>query len=274
MGWNLVNRLENQAHEIIVLDNLLNGGNRPLNANVDYVNKCCSQIGSLDNFCADVVIHLGEYSRVQQSWEEPLKAMTNITSTLPYVLDYCRRHKSKLVYAGSSTKFSISPSPYRLGKSINTSLVKEYCEMFGLNYAITYFYNVYGDMECADGYYSTVVAKFLAAKDKGEKVEIIGSGNQRRNFTHIYDIVRGIEIVTLAGKGDGYMLGCHTPYSINELAAMIGVKYKHVPDVAGNRQSAPIETGKAAMLGWKASLKLEEYIHSKVVLPQILGVRK
>lgn len=260
IGHALVKSLVASDVDVAVIDNEITGYHRPYVYGVRYVKECVSRIDLLDDFAPDYVIHLGEYSRVQQSYDNPLYALTNIYSTLPFVLEFCRHHNSKLVYAGSSTKFGNAESPYSLAKAANTRLVKAYCEMYRMPYAITYFYNAYGDGECESGYYATAVAKFKKAKADDKTVEIYGTGTQLRNFTHIDDIVSGIELVMLKGKGDDFGIGADKSYSVLQLAEMIGCDYKIVANQAGNRTSAKLNTYKTKQLGWKPKHDLGEYI--------------
>ena len=260
VGHSLVESLVTTSLDsLVVLDNDSTGMQRPKLSGVTYIDDCVSQINLCD-YRADVVVHLGEYSRVQQSYDMPLKALTNITSTLPFVLEYCRQHGSKLIYAGSSTKYGNADSPYSIAKALNTEMVQRYCAMFNMPYAITYFYNAYGNGECSTGVYSTVVAKFLKAYKDGASVDIYGTGKQQRNFTHIDDIVSGICSVMQNGSGDGYGIGSDESFSVIELADMIGLDYKLIPDVAGNRTQATLNTEKTKQLGWKPVNYLPEYI--------------
>ena len=265
IGWNLVNKLADEGHLVKVIDNLMSGFERPMREGVTYRITCCSNIDVLCDFNPDYVIHLGEYSRVQQSFDEPLNAMENITSTLPYVLDYCRQNKAKLLYAGSSTKYGKARSPYSICKETNTILVDKFCQLYDMDYAITYFYNAYGINECFEGVYSTAVAKFLHAKKLGLPVKIYGDGLQRRNFTDVRDIVSGILRVADSGYGDGYGIGSDEDYSVLELVNMIGNNHTLIPDVAGNRTQAALCTDKTKALGWVARNKLQEYIKECVI---------
>ena len=97
-----------------------------------------------------LVYHLGEYSRVEKSFEDPIGLVwdLNIAGTFS-VLEFCKKINAKIVYSGSSTKFATdgnggNMSPYAWSKSANTQLVKNFSDWYGLKYAITYFYNVYG----------------------------------------------------------------------------------------------------------------------------------
>ena len=75
----------------------------------------------------------------------------------------------------------------------NTEFLINFAKYYKIKYAITYFYNVYGDREIEDCKYATVIAKFLKLKSKKTKyLEITRPGTQRRNFTHVKDIISGL----------------------------------------------------------------------------------
>ena len=134
-----------------------------------------------------------------------------------------------------------------------------------MNYAITYFYNVYGESEISTGKYATVIAKFLRLKkNKTEYVQIVSPGTQKRNFTHVNDIVSGLELVALKGFGDGYGIGSSESFSIIQLAKLLGLKYKLTPPKKGNRMSAELKISKTKKLGWRCKYNLKDYINKKI----------
>ena len=189
--------------------------------------------------------------------------MDNTIKTLPSVLKYCRDHKAKLIYSGSSTKFGDADSVYSLAKKANTEMVSFYCKSFDVDHAITYFYNVYGPGETAQGKYSTVVAKFLDLKKQGKKAHIHSPGTQTRIFTHIDDIISGLITVAEKGYGDNFGIGNDLDeYSIVELAKLIAVDYEVVDAVPGNRFFSGLKTEKTINLGWKSTHSLKDYLQS------------
>src|SRR5690606_12823791 len=120
-------------------------------------------------------------------------------------------------YAGSSTKFADNgegrdQSPYAWSKATNTELVNNYARWFGLNYAITYFYNVYGEREMS-GPYGTLIRIFTEQYRHGQPLSIVAPGTQTRNFTYVGDIVEGLVLVAQHGVGDGYAIGAAESYS-------------------------------------------------------------
>ena len=262
IGHNLA-KLLSKDHDVHIIDNEIAPPVAEKIKNASYYKICVSKLSTLD-IKADVIYHLGEYSRVERSYDNPLKAMTNIISTIPHVLDYCMRNNAKLIYSASSTKFGNSKSPYSVSKSLNCELINWYCKSFSIDYAICYFYNAYGDDERHSGEFCTVVSKFINSKLLDKSVIVTGDGSQLRNFTHVSDICRGLKIVLKDGHGDGYCIGSDKSYSINDLVNLIGVKYTYTDKGKGNRDHATINTDKMNSLGWKPECDLEKYIKERL----------
>jgi UDP-glucose 4-epimerase len=265
IGSNLCERLVRDGHIVVSLDNYSTGKKENHVNGATYIYGECADILNIDPIeNVDIIFHLGEYSRVEQSLNEQHKAISNIYSTIPFVLEYCRRKNAKLIYSGSSTKFSDASSPYIVAKKLNTELVKHYCESNNINYVITYFYNVYGKNEISEGLYSTVIAKFLNKKRSGEKVYITSPGTQRRNFTHINDIIDALIIIANNGYGDNYGIGSDESFSIIELAGIIGIQYELKPNSTANRINSELMCDNTKILGWYAKESLIKYIEDHI----------
>lgn len=264
IGSHLCERLVALGHRVISLDNYFTGSRENQVPGVEYREGHTKDIEELVPETPDLVYHLGEYSRVEKSLEEPdIVWDLNIAGTHG-VLEYWRKRKVKLVYAGSSTKFADGglgrdQSPYAWTKAANTELVKNYGDWFGLPYAITYFYNVYGPGERA-GSYGTVIEIFRQKMKQGEALLVTAPGTQRRIFTHIDDIVDGLLLIGEKGQGDEFGLGADEDFSILEVAELFGGEIQMQPERAGNRMTAKLDATKSQALGWKASRKLPEYI--------------
>ncbi len=212
------------------------------------------------------VFHLGEYSRVEISIAEPALVWDlNVAGTFG-VVEFWRKRRPKLIYAGSSTKFADGglgrdQSPYAFTKATNTELVSNYASWYSLPFAITYFYNVYGPGERA-GKYGTVVEIFRQKHLRGEPLTVNSPGTQRRVFTHVDDIVAGLILVGRNGEGDEFGLGADASYSILEVAQMFGSQVEMRPEVQGNRMGAKLDLTKAQALGWRAKKRVADYIES------------
>lgn len=153
VGSNLCERLaKDENNEVYSLDNYFTGSKDNHVENVTYIEGLTSDIDKLINFEPHTVYHLGEYSRVEQSFDDIEKVWKFNKDGIFAVLEFVRKTGAKIVYAGSSTKFGDgglgrSASPYAWTKASNTELVENYGAWFNVPYAITYFYNVYGKRE-------------------------------------------------------------------------------------------------------------------------------
>lgn len=268
IGSNLIEKLKQTYPKctIFSLDNYFTGKEENHIPGVTYIKGHTKDIESLVAVSPDIVFHLGEYSRVEKSFDDISTVFDfNKVGTFA-VLEFCRKNKSKLIYAGSSTKFGDGgigrdQSPYAWTKATNTELVINYGNWFGLDYAITYFYNVYGNREIHEGDYATLIGIFKDQYKKGQSLNVVAPGTQLRNFTHIDDIVNGLILVGEKGQGDNYGLGSEDAYSILDIARMFGSPINILPERKGNRMSASVNTHRSKNeLGWMAHKKIQDHI--------------
>ena len=264
VGSHLCERLHKEGHRVISLDNYFTGSPANHIVGVEYRTGHTKDIASIIPETPDVVFHLGEYARTEKSFEDIEHVWDLNKSGTFAVLEFCRRRKCKLVYAGSSTKFADggdgrNQSPYAWMKATNTELVQNYGQWFDLDYAIAYFYNVYGPREMA-GSFGTLVSIFSELYRNGQPRTVTAPGTQSRNFTHVADIIDGLLLVAEKGKGDGYGIGNDTSYSVLDVAKMFGGEILMMPERKGNRMSGGVENTKMKALGWQAQHSLSEYI--------------
>ncbi len=262
-------------NKVYSIDNYFTGKKENHIEGVNYIKGETRDIAKLIDFTPDIIYHLGEYSRVEQSFDDMrLVYEYNKIGTFE-VLEFVRKTGAKLIYAGSSTKFgdggiARNTSPYAWSKATNTELVVNYGNWYGINYAITYFYNVYGKREIATGKYATLIALFYEKMKKNEALTIVKPGTQKRNFTHIDDIINGLILVGEEGYGDEFGIGSDEAFSVIEVAQMFldmpideaikKGKAVMLSERRGNRMSAEVITDKTKALGWSAQKKLQEYI--------------
>jgi UDP-glucose 4-epimerase len=265
IGSHLCEKLIKDKHDVHSLDNYSTGKVENHIKGVQYIQGETKDIFNLVTFKPDTIYHLGEYSRVEQSFEDIENVWRFNKDGIFAVLQFCRQTEAKLIYAGSSTKFADgglgrSQSPYAWTKASNTELVENYGDWFGIKYAITYFYNVYGEREIATGKYATLIALFIEKYKSNKPLTIVSPGTQLRNFTHISDIVSGLILVGEKGEGDNYGIGCSEAISILDVAKMFDSEIKMLPERKGNRMSASTECKRTKELGWKQSVNLKDYI--------------
>ena len=252
-------------NQVFSLDNYSTGSVLNHVDGVSYIEGETADISRLIPATPDIVFHLGEYSRVEQSFDDiDLVWRSNKIGTFS-VLEYCREYSCKLIYAGSSTKFGDgglgrSQSPYGWTKASNTELVINYGAWYSLNYAITYFYNVYGPREIRNGKYATLVALFAEKMCRGERLGVVSPGSQRRNFTYVKDVVRALELIGADGYGDEFGIGHAESYSIRQIAELFGGEIEILNPRRGNRQTADLVTDKTMALGWCPEMSIDKYI--------------
>jgi len=268
IGSHLCERLLSLNYDVYSIDNYFTGKKSNHINGVTYIEGSTSNINKLINFKPSIVYHLGEYSRVEQSFEDIDKLWSYNKDGIFAVLQFCRENNSKIVYAGSSTKFGDgglgrSQSPYAWCKATNSELVKNYGAWFNLNFAIVYFYNVYGPREIAKGKYATLIALFKEKIKNNQKLTVVSPGTQKRNFTHVEDIIEGLIMVGEKGIGDNYGIGSPDTYSVLEIANFLNSPILMIPERPGNRMDAEIDTSKTEALGWKPKWSIKDYLISK-----------
>ena len=271
VGSNLLEHLKmsDVCYSLTSLDNYHNGNQINHIEGVKYIEGDARDIANLVPSDLDCVVHLGEFARIEQSFEEYKHVFeNNIMGTLR-VIEFCISKNIKLVYSASSAITSMNEpglinAPYTIAKSANVNLLNSISHYYSLNYSIVYFYNVYGPREVGTGKNATVVEKFLQLKFNDKEAVINFPGTQQRNFTDVRDIVDGIERVIQHGRGDGYFIGNPETFSIIELAELIGVKYTIGENTLGNRKSSKLQLSKMKDLGWEAKHNLRAYIKERL----------
>jgi UDP-glucose 4-epimerase len=273
VGTNLIKALltDFPAAAIVSLDNYFTGvpENHVHDPRVTYLDGATADIAKIwagrGLSSPEIVFHLGEYSRIVQSFDDhDLTWDFNLLGTKE-VVKFASARGSKLIYAGSSSKFGNDGqdenlNPYAWTKAKNIEYIRNYSSWYGLDYAITYFYNVYGPGQIASGRYATVIGIFEDKYLRGEPLPVVSPGTQTRDFTHIDDIVRGIVLVAQKGSGDGYLLGSGREWSILEVAELFHTEYELVPALRGERVHGQADITKAAELGWRPQRRLEDYV--------------
>ena len=253
--------------EIISLDNYSSGNikNHVNSQNVKYIKGNTwdiKNIEEIEKFEPNIVFHFGEFSRIVLSFQKQNDTFWSNGIGTQQVLEYCLRKKCKLVYSGSSAIFENSNlNPYVFTKSKNIELIKNYKKWFDLDYAICYFYNVYGENHIKEGCYATVLGIFEKQYENNEPLTIVKPGTQTRTFTHISDIISGILLVAENGDGDNYHLYSNDKYSILDIAKMFNTNYKFIDKRKGERiNSVSIKSRAKIELGWKPCVILKDYI--------------
>lgn len=262
VGTNLIKRLLKDGHQVQSLDNYSTG----LKSN--EVEGCRYWAGDIQNISTmdkdfDVVFHLAAIARIQPSFDRPEEYInTNFNGTYE-VVKFCIKNNIPLIYAGSSSKHSGRfKNPYTFSKDMGEDIIKLYEEHFGLKASIARFYNVYGPHQLLEGGYTTLIGRWINNIQNGIQCVIYGNGEQRRDFTHIDDIVDAlILIMEKEPYGYEFELGRGKNYSVNEVAKMFGIYPLYESAKKGEAKDTLNKSTLAKdILGWNPTKNLEDYI--------------
>ena len=223
IGTNLIKRLLKDGDAVVSLDDYSTGSKDNRLKGCTYINLDITEQFNdwVEKF--DVIFHMAALPRIKPSFENPKEVCdVNVVGT-QNVLEYARKNNTPVVYAGSSSFWGGTyKNPYTFSKWQGEELCKMYERIYGLNVTICRFYNVYGDYMPTEGEYRTVIPIFLEQHKNGEPLTITGDGEQRRDFTHVDDIVDAMMRVVHCNKwGNTYELGRGKNYSIKEVVLMI-----------------------------------------------------
>jgi len=256
--------------KIFVVDNMDSGkiDNIVNDKRVEYFFKDVRYLLEYDKLIKDLngidtIFHLGARARIQPSFDEPSETVDINARGTSVVCELARTLGAKVVYAGSSSFYGgVYLNPYSFTKWQGEEICKMYSEVYGLSTAIARFFNVYGPRHPKSGPYGTVVGVFERQYQNKNPLTITGNGEQRRDFTHVLDIVSGLYAMSLEEhSGDVYNLGTGTNYSINELAALFNTEVTYVPKRRGEAWITLADITKARNeLKWEPTLKLENYV--------------
>ena len=269
IGSNLIKKLVEKGCNVTSLDDYSTGTASNEVKGVKYINDDIEKIHKLD-MEFDTCFHLAAQSRVQPSFEDPEECFrVNVKGTMK-VMEWAKTKNIKVVYAGSSSKHhKPSDSPYAMYKFLGEEVCKLYKNSYNINVEISRFYNVYGPGENVDQKFGNVIGIWIAQIKRNEPVSIVGDGNQKRDFIHIFDLVDGLIKIaeTNIRNVDAWELGTGLNYSINELFGFFNKKFKiksiNIPDQPGNyKKTLRINDDALKLLNWKPKDRLKSHIEN------------
>lgn len=283
IGSNLVDKLLVLGHDVLVLDNESSDAHDNFYWNSkasNHIVDICDyeKIRTLFNG-VDYVFHLAAEARIQPAIQNPiLAAKTNSLGTATVL--QCAREAGikRLIYSSTSSAYGRNPipnkedqpddclNPYSVSKVSGEKFCKMYSDLFGLETVILRYFNVYGQREPARGPYAPIIGIFKRQKDNDEMLTVVGDGEQRRDFTHVDDVVQA-NILAFKSKipkeffGTVFNIGTGVNYSINEIVQMINHKYIHIDARIGESRMTLADNNKSkSILGWQPTVNLKEYI--------------
>jgi UDP-glucose 4-epimerase len=287
IGSNLVDKLIETGHEVVCVDN-----ESSMSTDMYHWNPAAENhkidICSLDEMDGlfrgvDFVFHLAAESRIGLTMENPVKAfMTNAVGTAK-VLQCARTNGVKRVmYSSTSSAYGNNPSPnresqpddglnpYSVSKLAGEKACHMYSRLFGLNTVIFRYFNIYGPREPRKGQYAPVIGIFARQRAAGEPLTVVGDGLQRRDFTHVNDVVNA-NILAATKEipeefiGTVFNVGTGRNHSILELANMMSDNISFIPERPGEMRETLADKSKIRkVLGWEPTVQLEDYIDSLI----------
>ena len=286
IGSNLVDKLVDDGHEVIIFDNYSTGKKENVNPKAKFFLVDISHQPSFEHKTmkdimsgVDVVFHLAAKARVQPSIENPIEYHnTNVNGTLN-MLDACRRYGVKrFIFSSSSSVYGdveqlptpeeheLNPmSPYALHKLQGEQYCKLFSELYDLETVCLRYFNVYGERQNTEGAYCLVMGIFAGQLLKGEPMTINGDGENRRDFTYVGDVVdANIRCMDypLELNGDVFNIGNGDNRSVNQIANLLsedGDRINREPVIEPKETLANNSKAKK-MLGWKPTNKIEDWI--------------
>ena len=282
IGSHIVDRLIENNYDVIILDNLTTGNKNNINPKAEFVNADIrdKDLDEKINFKdVEVVIHQAAQINVRSSVENPIyDGDINVLGTIN-ILEIIRKYNiNKIVFASSGgavygepnylpvdENHSINPlSPYGLSKYVGEEYIKLYNRLYGIEYAILRYSNVYGERQDPKGE-AGVISIFIDKMLKNENPIIFGDGNQTRDFVYVGDVAKA-NIMALNWKNEVVNIGTGKETSVNELFNIIkneiGFKGNAIYDKPreGEVYRIYLDIKKAKSLGWKPEVGLKEGI--------------
>jgi UDP-glucose 4-epimerase len=152
-------------------------------------------------------------------------------------------------------------NPYALQKYVGEQYTRMFHRLFAMQTLTLRYFNVYGPRMASEGAYVTVISAFMAARRRGEPLQIHGDGEQTRDFTHVSDIVAANVLAMDAKIADGRAIniGAGHNVSVNRIADLIGGPRIQLEGRKGDMRDTLADTSEAArILGWHPRVSVED----------------
>ena len=284
IGSHIVDSLIEDGHEVVCIDNESATSNEEFYWNpkcVKVVEDICDYEKILPWFSGvDVVFHLAAEARIQPAIKNPtLAAQTNVCGTCNVLQAARQSGASRVVYSSTSSAYGLNNpphtedmstdclNPYSVTKVAGEGLCRMYNDLFKLNTVIFRYFNVYGERQPIQGQYAPVVGIFQRQVEDKEPMTIVGDGLQRRDFTHVSDVVNANILAATSDNpkifGETFNIGTGTNINMIDLANMVDnyAPRTHIPDRLGESRVTLADIGKAKkLLKWKPKIKIEDWL--------------
>ena len=288
IGSNLVDQLIKIGHTVTAVDNESAESNEQFYWNDKAYNVIADvrDYKAIKNIFADgqdYVFHLAAESRIQPAIENPIEAIS-INSLGTCTMLQCAREAGvkRFMYSSTSSGYGMNAypnvetqpddclNPYSVSKVNGEKLCKMYTNLFGLPTISFRYFNVYGERQPLKGQYAPVIGIFLRQLGAGEPLTIVGDGEQRRDFTHVSDVVSANILAATSDVDDSafgelYNVGNGVNYSVNEVATMISDNTVNIPPRIGEARISLANNEKLrSTFDWVPTVKLQDWIEKQL----------
>lgn len=281
IGSHLVERLINESHKVVALDNLSTGRLENLNSldgnpDLSFFKVDISNLDDIIGYFKDIdwVFHLAALADIVPSIVNPMEYYrSNVTGTFSVVEAARLSGVKKLIFAASSSCYGtpdiypttetseIRPQyPYALTKYLGEQIILHWGQVYKLPVVSLRLFNVYGPRSRTSGTYGAVFGVFLAQKLNHKPFTVVGDGNQKRDFIYVSDVVETFIKAAYSNIDLGvFNVGSGNPQSVNRLVSLLGGEKVHVPKRPGEPDCTWADISKIrSMLGWEAKVSFEE----------------
>ncbi|MCL5961643.1 MAG: NAD-dependent epimerase/dehydratase family protein [Chloroflexi bacterium] len=289
IGSNVVDGLIGAGYEVAIVDDLSTGREENLNPKARLHRVDIRNLALLEEVFErerpDFVDHHAAQISVRISVQKPiLDAEINVLGSLN-IIECCKKYDVKnLIYISSGgavygepvylpcdEKHPVDPiCQYGATKHAPEHYLYMYRQLYGLNYAVLRYPNVYGPRQDPLGE-AGVVAIFIGQMLRGEQVVINGNGQQERDFAYVGDCVQANLLAMERSGGEIYNIGCGKGTDVNEIYSKLKditgypLEAKHGPAKAGETFKIYLDASKAQRgLGWSPTISLEEGLRRTV----------
>ena len=252
VGSYLCEKLINDGHKIIVIDNLLTGSRENINDLLDNENFSFIEHDVQDHIeiedKVDYVLHFASAASPKAYTEHPVNTLKAGSVGTINTLGLVKKHSAEYLLASTSEVYGdplISPqneeywgnvnpngerSMYDEAKRFAEAAVATYSRSYGLKTKIVRIFNTYGPrMQLNDG---RVVTNFIVQALRNENITIYGDGTQTRSFSYVEDTVAGIISLMNSTEYDVFNIGNPNEMTVGQLAEKIikltAVSYTHL----------------------------------------------
>ncbi len=287
IGSNLVDCLIQQGHQVTVVDNESSDAHDSFYWRDDTSNHkidICDYDSMRPLFDSiDVVFHLAAEARIQPALLNPILASkTNVVGTCTVL--QCAREAGvkRVIYSSTSSAYglkNIPPlretmpndclNPYSVTKTSGEELCKMYTNLFELETVVFRYFNVYGERQPLRGQYAPVIGLFMRQKLEGKEMTVVGDGLQRRDFTHVSDVVNAnilaSDLLNKKCVGETFNIGTGTNHNILDIVRMVNGPYRHIPPRPAESRVTLSDSSKARLfLNWSSKVQLENWMKENV----------